>query len=309
MIKSLAATLFFACCSLCAMAADAPYPAKPITFIVPYPAGGALDTVARAMGEEMGKQMGQPVVVDNRPGAAGIIGTDAVAKAQGDGYTVLVTITQSILNNQFLFSRLPYDTRKELAFIGEIATGRLVLVTSPATPVHNVRELLAWAENRSVKPAYGSWGVGSYGHLTGAYLGKAHNLNLTHVPYKGEAPMVQDLIGGQITFAFAFYATVLPFIESGKLHALAVTGNQRAEKLPGVPTLAQAALSEPEYKVTGTIQMLVPIGTPAPTRVRARMQVLGVEPLGVDAKVARQNFDAMYPVPQKLIAMTGAKLD
>ncbi|EHP42063.1 extra-cytoplasmic Solute Receptor [Cupriavidus basilensis OR16] len=324
MLKSLTTTLALAIAAGPASvnASGLPYPSRPITFVLPYPAGGASDSLTRAMAEEMGKKLGQPVIVENRPGAAGAIGTNYAAKAPADGYTVLVTLTQSILNNQLLFSKLPYDTRKDLAFISELFTGNVVLVVNQSLPVKNVKELLEYCAQN--KGTYGSWGIGSYAHLAGSFLGQSRNLNLTHVPYKGEAPELQDIIGGQLTFAFGSIGGTRPFVAAGKLRALAVSGEQRMKGLPNVPTFAEAGLNGLEFKPNGSVVMMAPIATPAPILarleqearaavdtppVRARLQTYGLEPLGTDARRARENYDALYPVQERLIKLTGAKLD
>lgn len=303
-------------------AAQAPYPSRPITFILPFSPGGATDTVSRALADDMGKRLGQPVVVENKTGASGMIGTNAGAKAAPDGYTVLITMTQAILNNQFLYAKLPYDTRKELAFVTEVCTAGMLLVTNPRVPAKDIKELLNWAGSHRAN--FGSWGVGSYGHLTSSHLARTRKVDLTHVAYKGEAPMVQDLVGGQLDMAFVSVYTGKPFVESGKLNVVAVAGERRLPGFPQVPTLAEAGLTDPEFQVTGRIVMMVPAGTPAPIRERleaaarasiasdtivTRMRNMGVEPIGNSAKQAQANYDAMYPVQQRLVQATGARLD
>ncbi len=298
------------------------WPDRPITFVLPYPAGGASDAATRALAEEMGKALGQPIVVENRPGASGIIGTNAVAKAQPDGYTVLVTATQSVLNNRFLFSQLPYDPLKDLAFITEISGAAVLLTASSSTPARTVKELVEWGQKN--KLTFGNWGVGSFAHMAASYLGKSRSIEVTNVAYKGEAPMLQDLAGGSINVAFTSLNSTRPFLQNGKVRALAVTGRHRLATLPDVPTLAEAGLPDAEYNLTGTIVMMVPAATPAPivarlekeartvisgTRYRARLQTLGLEPIGEGAVAARANYDRQLPVLQKLVQVSGVKLD
>jgi len=306
-----------------AHAAEAPYPSRPITFIYPFPAGGAGDTLTRALGEEMSKGLGQPVIVDNRAGAAGIIGTSAAAKAPADGYTVLITLTQTIVNNQFLYSKLPYNTTRDLAFVTELCTANVLLTVNPSVPATNVKELLAWAKEAN-HANFGSWGVGSYGHLVSAYLAQTRHVQFTHVAYKGEAPMVQDLVGGNINVAMTSLSTTKPFADAGKLRVLAVTSDQRLPQLPDVPTLKEAGLGDPEFKPTGSIVMMVPNGTPAPviarlekealramdtTGIKARLQVMGLASAAAGAKVARANYDALMPVQERLVKISGVRLD
>lgn len=300
------------------------YPTKPITFVVPYPAGGGTDVVARALAEEMAKRLGQTVIVENKPGASGILGTMAVVKAPADGHTVLISLVQSALTNQFLYSKLPYDTRRDLAFVSEIATTPLVLAINAGVPASSMKELLAWAAQNKGKVNYGSWGAGSMPHLAGAMMSKEYGLDMTHVPYKGEAPLLQDLVGGQISFAIGSPMTMKPFIEDGRLRALAVSGPQRSSVLPAVPTFAEAGVANPELRVLGWIGMLVPAGTPAPviarlekeaqeavrsTALKARFHVLGLQPLGSSADQFRKDYEADLPFWQRMVTVSGARLD
>lgn len=302
--------------------AQPPYPSRPITFILPFSGGGAADIVSRALAEDMSKRLGQPVIVENRPGASGIIGTNAAAKAPADGYTVLLTLTQAIVNNQFLYDKLPYDTRSELAFVTEVCGGSILLAVNPRVPAKNVGELLDWTARNRV--SFGSWGVGSYGHLASAYLARSRKADITHVAYKGEAPMIQDLVGGQIDMAFVSAFAARPFVDSGKLRVLAVAGERRLPGMPELPTLAEAGLPEPELQPTGRIVMMVPAGTPAAILaqlekaaraaiesepIRARMRGIGMEPIGNSSKQALANYEAMFPVQKRLVQMSGARLD
>ncbi|MFC4521463.1 Bug family tripartite tricarboxylate transporter substrate binding protein [Cupriavidus pinatubonensis] len=305
-----------------ALAADAPYPNRPITFVLSGPPGGAGDTVTRQLAEDMSTRLGQPIMVENKPGAAGIIGTNAVAKAPPDGYTILLTVTQSVLNNRFLFSRLPYDPVRDLTFITEVAGGNMLMTVTSSLPVTNVKELLAYGSKHGL--SFANWGMGSYAHLVASYLGKSRNLNVTPVAYKGEGPMLQDIAGGSVNVGISSLNTTLPFLQSGRVRAIGVTGKDRLPALPNVPTLAEQGLAEPEYDMSGIIVMMAPAGTPAPileriekearaaidsAKFRARMQVLGFYSLGGGAQQARKHYDEMYPVQQRLVKISGAKLD
>ena len=309
-------------CLAQAAAAQSPYPNRPITFVLPFTPGGAADIVSRALADDMGKRLGQPVIVENRPGASGMIGTNVVAKAPADGYTVSITLTQAILNNQFLYTKLPYDTRKELAFVTEICTAGVLLVASPNVPAKDMKELLDWTAHHHA--SFGSWGVGSYGHLVSSHLARTRKADITHVAYKGEAPMIQDLVGGQIDLAFVSAFAAKPFVETGKLKVLAVASDRRLPGLPNVQTLAEAGLTDPEFQVTGRVVMMVPANTPAPVveklesaaraaiasePIRTRMRAIAMEPIGNSSKQALANYEAMYPVQQRLVMSTGARLD
>ncbi|WP_042883882.1 Bug family tripartite tricarboxylate transporter substrate binding protein [Cupriavidus necator] len=310
--------------SLALPAAAQTYPVKPIRIVVPYVAGGGTDTIARAMGEKLSKRLGQPVVVDNKAGASGIIGTDAVAKAAPDGYTLLLTITQSVLTNQFLYEKLPYDPRRDLTMISVLADAQLVLVAHPSVPARTVRELGDYVHARPGKVTYASWGVGSLSHLSGAYFSKLTRGEATHVPYKGEAPMMQDLLGGQVQFGFASILTAKPYIQSGKLKALAVTGTQRSSALPEMPTFAESGMQDSAFKTLGWIGLLAPVGVPAPVvaklegevrailqtpDMQARLVALGLRTVGSSPAEAQALYARDWPVLKTLVADSGAKLD
>jgi len=306
-----------------ALAAD-DYPSRAITLVVPTVAGGAMDILGRAMADEMGKRLGQPVIVDNKPGAALVMGTSQVAKAAPDGYTIGITLTQAVVNNLFLMTKLPYDPRRDLAYVSELCTAQIVLVVPASLPVQTPAELLAWAATNPNKASYGSWGAGSFGHIMGSHLSRTRKVEMTHVPYKGEAPMLQDLVGGQLAWAVGSIGGVRPYLESGRLRAIAVSGSQRLDEMPKVPTFAQSGLADPELKVTGQILMVAPASTPPAvlakiekttlaaldaTPVRARLQALGLIPIGRGSRETRANYDATFPMQEKLIKGLGIKLD
>jgi len=300
------------------------YPGKPIVFVVPAPAGGGLDAVARTMADEMGKRMGATIVIDNKPGAAGMLGTQTVARAQPDGYTVLFTISAPILNAPFLFAKVPYDVRRDLAFITQVCTGPLVLGVSRDVPAKNMKEFLAWAQANKGKLSIGSFGVGTAPHLAGAYLSQSRGLDLTNVAYKGEAPMVQDLVGGQIPIAIGSAGTFMPHLESGRARALAIVGTRRLPELPQVPTLAEAGLTDAELNLPGWIVMMAPAATPAPilaqlekaardavqsTPMKARFQAYGMDGMGTSSAQFRQAYDAALPVVERMVKLSGAKAE
>jgi len=233
-------------------AASAPFPSKPVRMVVPFAAGGGTDTLARVLGEKMATSLGQPVIIDNKPGAGGIIGTDAVAKAPPDGHTMMLGLSTSLMINQFLYAKLPYDTQRDLTLVYRIAMGPMVLVVNPTgIPAKNGPELLKYVAANKAKLAYGSYGIGSYPHLGGAYMSETQQAQMNHIAYKGEAPMVQDLIGGQIHMAFASALAAKGHIESGKLRAIGVTGDRRMTALPNVPTLAEQGLDDETYRIAG----------------------------------------------------------
>ncbi|GER10005.1 Bug family tripartite tricarboxylate transporter substrate binding protein [Variovorax boronicumulans] len=312
-----------------ALACSAPgfaqgFPTRSITMVVPAPAGGASDAIARSLADAMGKALGQVIVVDNKPGASGMLATQLVARAPADGYTLLVTHTTPIYYAHHTFSKVPYDVRRDLAFVTHICDASLVLAVHKDVPARNMTEFIAWARSNKGKVSYGSYGVGSSGHLMSSYLAESRQLGMSHVPYKGEAPMIQDLIGGHIPWAFATAGSLSPHFTSGQLRPLAVVGEQRLDDLPGVPTLIEAGFRDPEFKIIGGLTMMVAAGTPAPVlarlekearaaiqtvQLRARFQVFGLIGVGNSAKEAREGFEASGPVIEKLVRISGAKMD
>ncbi|MDM0048971.1 tripartite tricarboxylate transporter substrate binding protein [Variovorax sp. J22R115] len=315
-----------AAAALCAIApAQAQtYPNKPIKMVVPFAAGGATDVLARVLAEKMAAGLGQPVIIDNKPGAAGIIGTDAVAKAAPDGYTIVLSLSNSLLTNQFLYEKLPYDTQRDLTLVYQIAMAPLVLVVHPSVPVKTGPELLKYVSANKGKVAYGSYGVGAYPHLAGAHMSLTQNADMNHVAYKGEAPMLQDLIGGQIQMAYASALVAKPQIEAGKVKAIGVTGDRRMSTLPNVPTLAEQGMKDEAYRVTGWLAIAAPGNTPKPIVQRIADEVRkATQQPDVQAKVAGMGFElkdsspeafaAAYkqerPVWERLIKQSGAKLE
>ena len=239
--------------SALAQAGKPAWPAKPIRVVVPFNAGGATDIIARTIGEVLAKRLGQPVVIDNRGGAAGILGTEAVAKAAPDGHTLIVSLSTSMLINQFLYTKLPYNPQKDIALISQIAAAPVTLVVHPSVPANNMKELLAYVKAHKGKLSYGSWGVGSYAHLAGAYMSKTMDADMNHAAYKGEAPMIQELIGGQLQLCFSSALNTKPFIDAGRVKAIGVTGTQRMDALPKVPTIFEQGVQDDAYSIFGWV--------------------------------------------------------
>lgn len=267
------------------------YPAKPIEWVVPYPAGGGSDVVARALTEAMGRALGQPIIINNKPGAATNIGADYVAHAKPDGYTILTGDTATLAANPALYTKLSYSAEKDLAPIGLLARFPMILVVNPAIPVKNLSEFMAWAKTQKSGASYATPGAGSPHHLaTELFRGKT-GLNLVHVPYRGAAPAVQDVAGGQLPFMFVDTASGMGFINAGRLRPIGVASPQRVKNFETIPTLDEQGLKGFEaYAWQG---LAAPAGTPADvitklnktlvealnsTPVKARFQVLGLEP-------------------------------
>ena len=238
------------------------YPSKPITIIVPFPPGGTTDLVARSLAEGLGKSLGQAVLVENKPGAGTTLGADYVAKSKPDGYILLMgavhhTVAPSV------YKHLPYDFEKDLAPITTVAMVPNVLSVNPEkTPVRNVAELVALAKKEPGRLTFGSNGIGTAQHLIGTLFQIQTGTKLLHIPYKGSAPLTTDLLGGQVNMSFDSITPVLPFIQNGKLRALAVTTDKRSSLLPDVPTLQEAGL--PGFDIQTWYGIMAPAGTPQP---------------------------------------------
>jgi tripartite-type tricarboxylate transporter receptor subunit TctC len=307
-----------------AQTARTAWPGKPVRVVVPFNAGGATDIIARTVGEALSQRIGQPVVIDNKGGAAGILGTDAVAKAAPDGHTLLVSLSTSMLINQFLYTKLPYDPQKDLALVSQIAAAPVTLVVHPSVGANDMKELLAYARANKGKLSYGSWGTGSYAHLAGAYMSKTTGSDMTHSAYKGEAPMIQDLIGGQLQFCFSSALNTKPFIEAGRLKAIGVTGRQRMQILPQVPTIFEQGVQDDAYSIFGWIAMGAPAGTPREivdalhghlreiardAKVQERIVGAGFLALMNSPDEFRRNYQRDMPVWKALVEAADAKLD
>jgi len=268
------------------------WPAKPITLVVPFPSGGTTDVLARALGDQLSKSLGQPVIVENRPGAGATVGADYVAKNKPDGYTLLMGAVHHTIATS-VYKKLPYSFEKDLAPVAPVAMVPNVLVINAAkTPAKNVSELVALAKRASPEFAYGSNGNGTAQHLIGTQFQAATGAPLLHVPYKGSGPLTTDLLGGQVTMSFDTLTPVLQHIKSGKLRALAVTTAKRSSVLPDVPTLEEAGLKG--FDIGTWFGVMAPVATPEPvvTRLNAeivkivkspdfqqRMQAIGAEPM------------------------------
>jgi len=301
-----------------------PWPTRPIRLVVPFNAGGATDIIARTVGEALSQRIGQPVVVDNKGGAAGILGTDAVAKAAPDGHTLLLSLSTSMLINQFLYAKLPYDPQKDLALVSQIAAAPVTLVVHPSVPANDMKELLAHARANRGKLSYGSWGTGSYAHLAGAYMSKTTGSDMTHSPYKGEAPMIQDLIGGQLQFCFSSALNTKPFIEAGRLKAIGVTGRERMQILPQLPTIHEQGVTDDAYSIFGWVAMGAPAGTPRDIvealhghlrevardpKVLERVAGAGFMPLFNSPQEFQRNYRHDMPIWKALVEAADARLE
>jgi tripartite-type tricarboxylate transporter receptor subunit TctC len=256
------AALLLTCLTWAVPAPAQTFPAKPIRIVVPFAPGGGNDVFARQLATRLGETLGQQVVIDNRPGAGGTVGTDAVAKAAPDGYTLLLGHTGTLAINPALYPRLPYDARADFVAVGPLAQAPLVLVVPAGSPAQTLADLIARARAAPGKVSFASSGNGTGGHLAGELLEEMTGVKLLHVPYKGTAPALTDVLGGQVDAMFSVIPPALPHVESGKLRALAVTGARRSARLPQTPTVAEAGVKG--YESTLAYGLMAPKGTPEP---------------------------------------------
>ena len=301
---------------------DAQWPSKPIKWVVPFPPGGAMDVIARTLGEKAGSTLGQPFVIENRPGAGGNIGADAVAKSPADGYTIMIT-SIGMATNKALYPRLSYGPVKDFAPISLLAIVPNVLVVNTAkTTDKSVADVVAHAKRDPGKLTYASAGNGTSIHLAGEVFASMAGLNLLHVPYKGSGPAVTDMLGGQVDLMFDSITSARPHILSGKLRALGVTSAKRSATLPGVPTIAEAGV--PGYEVSPWFAVFAPAGTPAaivnkinaalidamkqPDTV-AKFETIGAEPIGTTPQQLATHLDKELVRWDKLIKERNIRMD
>lgn len=297
-------------------------PNKPLRLVSPYSAGGTNDLLARLIAQKMGERMGQPVVVENRAGANGIIGTDAVAKAPADGYTLLMGNSATHGINPALYTKLPYDANRDFTPIGLMATVPLLLVVSPATKIATVKDLVADARGNPRGVSVASPGAGSSPHLASELFRSAAGIDTVHIAYKGDSPALADVMGGQVTMMFANLPSALPFVQSGKLTALAMTGTRRAGGAPEIPTMAEAGV--PGVEISSWYGVMAPGRLPADVRVRLeaefeaaralpevqqRIRQLGAEPATGNGGQFQKFVAAELDKYARVVKDTGIKLD
>jgi tripartite-type tricarboxylate transporter receptor subunit TctC len=319
-------TLLTACIALLPLAqpalADAPYPNKPIRLIVPFSPGGSTDVVARLLAAQLKTELGQPVIVDNRPGAGGNIGGDDVAKAAPDGYTLLLAAAGPTVINPSLYSKMPYNPAKDLAPITMLEREHNLMVINPSIPAKTVQEFIAYAKSKPGQLSFGSPGNGSPAQLAGELLNQMAGLNLQHVPYKGTGQAVTDLIAGHITILIDNMPPLLPHVQAGKLRALAVASEKRASAAPDVPTFAESGL--PGFVVPAWKGLMAPAGTPreiitklhdtvvkvlAKPEMKQRLIDMGAEPVGDTPEQFAESIKRETAWWAKLVKSTGTKLD
>jgi tripartite-type tricarboxylate transporter receptor subunit TctC len=306
-----AAGTFIALAVACAAYAQ-PYPSKPIRYIVPFPPGGPTDTFSRALTAQLGDALGQPVVVENVPGAAASIGMDRLAKSAPDGYTIGLATTGSHAINPHLYAKIPYNALKDFTPLSLAVAYVNVLVVNPAVPAMSVGELIAYAKANPGKVNFGSAGNGSSNHLSGELLRTLTGAPMQHVPYKGSAPALTDVVSGQLTFMFDILVTSLPQTRAGRVRALAVTSAKRSPFAPDIPTMAESGV--PGYAEAGSdlwFGIVGPAGLPKPIVEKLNGELIRVlRSTAMRERISGQYFDVWTSSPaefQKVIESDYAK--
>lgn len=282
-------------------AAAQAFPTKPIRLVVPYPPGGVTDILARPIGRGLDEALGQRVIIENKPGAGGNIGMDHVAKSAPDGHTLALSSVATLAIGASLYSKLPYDVLRDLAPITRIAAVPNVLVVHPSVPASSVRELIAYARANPRKLRFGSAGSGTTVHLSGELFKDMTGIDMQHIPYKGAAPAMVDLLGGRVELMFDFLSPSLPHIKSQRLKALGVTGPKRSPLLPEVPTIAEAGV--PGYEVYAAFGVLAPAGTPPAIVAKLNAEIVKlVGSAEMKEILARQGADPIGDSPGQFAA-------
>jgi tripartite-type tricarboxylate transporter receptor subunit TctC len=300
-MKKLLALLFVFSCSVQAQT----FPNKPMRLVVPYPPGGVTDILGRALGQYIGDQLGQTVIIDNKPGAGGAIGTEAIAKAAPDGYTFGLGASSTHVLNPLLY-KLSYDPVKDFSPIGMATAVPLVMVVNPQSPISSVPELIAWIKANPGKASYGSYGNASLAHLAGELFKSMTKVDMTHVPYKGSAPLQLDVMSNQLTLGISDMSAT-PFINSGKLKALGLTGPRRVAAFPNVPAIAETP-GLAGFEATGWFALYGPAGIPKPIVDRLNAVLTSaINSADLRSRLAAMGLEPMTSTPEGLAAFQRAE--
>ncbi|MDH6165971.1 tripartite-type tricarboxylate transporter receptor subunit TctC [Variovorax boronicumulans] len=308
--------------SLAATAAEPGFPSRPVTLVIPFPPGGATDVNGRILGQRLSKELGQPVVIENRAGAGTIIGASYVSKAAPDGYTLLVSSGTTFTVNPAIRPNLPYDPVKGFEPIGIAGRLALILLANSEVPVKTVKQFVDYVKASPGKYSYASYGTGTTSHFAGETILHAAGLKMTHVPYKGSAPAMTDLMGGQVAFSVDTVSAAIPQLKSGKIRAIAVTTAKRSSLLPDVPSLAESGY--PDIDMDSWLILAAPKGLPpeAKTRLgkalaatmtdpdtRAKLSAQGLEPVYSNAAAASELINRELPVMRAVAARANITAD
>ena len=311
-LKAHLALLFLAAAALAGIAgtasAQSAYPNKPLRFIVPFAAGGPTDVLARVIGQKLGESLGQPVVVENRPGAGGNIASDYVAKAPPDGYTLILGTVGTHAINASLYSKLPFDTARDFAPIALVASATIVMVVHQSVPAATVKEFVALAKSRPHPFSMASPGSGTPQHLAGELFKTVTAVDMVHIPYKGAAPALNDILGGQVSVGFVSLPAALPHVKAGKLRALGVTAAKRSVVAPDVPTIAESGA--PGYEVENWYGVLAPAGTPREIVNRLNAEIIKLlHAKDVKELLNNQGFEVLQSTPDQFAAFSKTEFE
>lgn len=282
------------------------YPSKPIRFVVPYPPGGGTDIIARIVQPKLSESLGQPIVIDNRGGAGGALGTEVTARSTPDGYTILFTLSSHTINPKVF--KVPYDVERDFAPISLVASLPQLIAVNPAVPINTVKDLIAVAKAKPGQLSYASVGTGSPSHIAGELLKLRAGIDIVHVPYKGGGPAVTDTIGGQVPILFVSIPAAMPFVRSGRLRPIAVTTLKRSPAAPTVPTVAEA-LGIKDFEVDSWYAMFAPAKTPRAIVERLQREISNVvQTPEIKEKLLQQGADAVGGTPEALDAVVKSEL-
>ena len=299
--------VFASCAGPAPAQSTAAYPVKPVRFIVPFPAGSGTDIIARLVAVRLSESLKQQVVIDNRPGASTIIGTDLVAKAPPDGYTIIIASNNHAINPA-LFAKLPFDPVKDFAAVGELALLPFILVVHPSIPVKSVKDLIALAKANPGKLTYASTGNGTPPHVAGELLKQIAKIDIVHVPYKGSAAALTDVVAGQVPFMFVNTLSSIQYVRAGRLRAIAVGTKNRISIMPELPTLIESGV--PDFDVALWAGVLTTAGTPPEIIAKLNREIVAVlaQP-DVKAKLAAEGAEVMPGTPEEFGALIVSEID
>ncbi|MEA3158441.1 MAG: putative tricarboxylic transport rane protein [Betaproteobacteria bacterium] len=301
---------------------SAAYPVRSVRFVIPFTPGGTADIIARVMAPKMSEGLGQQVVIDNRGGSGGVIGSEVAAKSPPDGYTIMMGLTANIAINPSLYQKLPYDPVRDFAPVSLVASAPYALIVPPSLPARNVKELVSLAKAKPGELAYASFGNGSAGHLSGELFASMANVKLLHVPYRNIGQGLADLVSGQVQLLFLGIVSTQPHVKAGKVRAIAVTGLKRSPMMPSVPTVSESGVKG--YEVTGWYGVFVPMGTPPDIIMRLNKEIVRVVVLPeVRERLSSEGAELAGSTPQqfdryikseiakwaKVVKLSGARAD
>jgi tripartite-type tricarboxylate transporter receptor subunit TctC len=319
---AVARTLVMFACIVVQSASGQPYPSKPVRIVAPFAPGSTIDIIGRIIAPKLTEALGQPVLVDNRPGAGGMVGMDAVAKAPPDGHTLVIGALGPLAMNPALYPKTPFDPVRDFAAVSLLATGPVAIAVHPSVPARNVKELVELAKRQPGKLNFGSPGVGTSPHLTGELVKLLTGTDIVHVPYKGNAEALTDLVSGRVSIVFTGVPPVVPLVKAGRVRLLATTGRQRTAQLPEVPTIVEAGL--PGAQVLIWYGVVAPIATPKELVARLNREIVKLmQAPDIREKFSQQGIEPETSTPEqfarlireeyarwtKVIRTTGIKLE